>query len=217
MSTRRQFWFGAIVLLALTDCLGAADSPAGTARGSLEFVRLASVKDLEAYAKNSASVQPQARTQQQFSSAVASYQPRLATMRVWLFPEKLEGERLASIRKTILEKRMGTDELQNAGMEFSLYTFVFAKGTTQPALAQVESFNLIAIKGKELRQSFSWATPEAFSKFEAPKLPGEGGSSGAEIGQLRFAVKSQQDTSGSTFWFYRWDIEVDAPVYFSTL
>ena len=138
-------------------------------------------------------------------------------MRVWLFPEKLEGERLASIRKTILERRMATDELQNAGMEFSLYTFVFAKGTTQPALPQVESFNLIAIKGKELRQGFSWATAEAFSKFEAPKLPGEVGNSGAEIGRFRFAVKSQQDTSGSTFWFYRWDIEVDAPVYFSAL
>jgi hypothetical protein len=148
---------------------------------------------------------------------VASYQPRLATMKVWLFPEKLEGERLDSIRKTILERRMATDELQKAGMEFSLYTFVFAKGTTQPALTQVESSSLIAIKGKELRQSFSWATTEAFSKFEAPKLPGEVGSSGAEIGRFRFAVKSQQDSSGSTFWFYRWDIEVDAPVYFSAL
>jgi len=217
MSTRRQFWFGAIVLLILTGCLTAADLPADTARGSLEFARLASVKDLEAYAKNPASVQPQARTQQQFRSAVASYQPRLATMKVWLFPEKLEGERLDSIRKTILERRMATDELQKAGMEFSLYTFVFAKGTTQPALTQVESSSLIAIKGKELRQSFSWATTEAFSKFEAPKLPGEGGSSGAEIGRFRFSVKSQQDSSGSTFWFYRWDIEVDAPVYLSTL
>src|SRR5262249_47517367 len=149
MSTHRQFWLGAIVFLILTGRFAAADSPDGTARGSLEFARFASLKDLEAFEKNSASVQPQARTQQQFSSAVASYQPKSATMRVWLFPEKLEGERLASIRKTILERRMATDELQNAGMEFSLYTFVFAKGTTQPALPQVESFNLIAIKGKE--------------------------------------------------------------------
>src|SRR5262245_13009440 len=119
MSTRHQFWFGAIVFLVSTGCLAAADSPAGTARGSLEFARLARVEDLEAYAKNPESVQPQARTQQQFRSALAIYQPRLATMKVWLFPEQLEGERLASIRKTVIERWMATDELQKAGMEFS--------------------------------------------------------------------------------------------------